>query len=659
MDKAKFIEDAITLLSEHQSAYGSSTVDSTEVQRAQLSTLDKIIESYKRCDGMADTDDERFELLAHNLTPLLDQQPGINGYSNAQLEKRLFYFGNVQKLAQPWTEGQPLEVESGLHTETAQAADRVSEESTVAEDASTKQGETLYVEAPEEIVEAARQRAANPSTTVSKPGFFARYFYGSTASHDNLDIDGRIGLKGREIRIDIQKKAFALGFSKEECSRIGREISDKFLEDFYMGKTHDAEDYLIYSKTFRESPIGVDYLASVGYALTDVQYHKLEVADRLRADLIKDLPNNTASIERGMASLHFLMDNKGRMFTEPTDMELSSKALEVAMRLGYSEGQAQLIADDVYRLSDNISLTQKGVNSLMGGQSRTLYDFLGQSPTFMADQRGRNFLMLVQANQEVDRLVGKSNDGLNISVARSEQQPVISKAGIGLGSPSAINYSVGGNQEGLSSANYTAQVNQQAETQQRKSGIQGLFSSTIGRVLMMIVFFFIAKQAGLNGLMSGLVAGGGGLFLPQLGNMLGGLFGGSATSAAAAPTLLDQADQRYAAQDLQAQQMAVTNQREIEDGMAEQVHRSPNEQQLFAVLKEQGFQGLRAYLGNDIQQYNSFVTRNNLAELAQNEQSVRNSNGDWLKATQSALSARNHVAQNMGQGVSNSMKLNV
>ena len=93
--------------------------------------------------------------------------------------------------------------------------------------------------------------------------------------------------------------------------------------------------------------------------------------------------------------------------------------------------------------------------------------------------------------------------------------------------------------------------------------------------------------------------------------------------------------------------------------MAEQVHRSPNEQQLFAVLKEQGFHGLRAYLGNDIQQYNSFVTRNNLAELAQNEQSVRNSNGDWLKATQSALSARNHVAQNMGQGVSNSMKLNV
>ena len=659
MDKAKFIEETIAVLSAHQSQSINLQNDSASIKRLQLASLDQLITSYKRCGQLANTDDERFGLITGCLTPVLDQVPGEQGYTKDQQEKRLYAFESIQKLANPWVRVERMTTETGQMAENEPMAQTEGEKPTAEPETTKKEKDMLYVEAPKEIEEAIQQKEHANAPKV-KPGFIDRYLYRWKVEKDNVEVDNQIGTKGRSLRIELQKQAFAMGFTAEECTQIGREISSKFLEDFYLDKKRNSVDYFLYSKTFREHPIGIDFLTAKGQNLNIELLQKLDVADRLRDDLIRGFPVYTTSEKRVAASFNLLTDNVSKMFSDPTDTKLASQALETAMRIGYNESQAKRIADEVYRLSDGQNLAQTGVTMALGGKAQTLYDFLGQSPTFMADQRGRGYLLLAQANQEVDHLFGVGEEGLTIGAAYEQPTRITTKAGIGLGASSAMSYALADPPEPQVTADNTttSQVNRQTENQQRQTGIQGLFSSTIGRVVMMILFFFIAKQAGLSSLMSGLLAGGGGLFLPKIGDLLGGIF--ETQSNANVPTsLLDQAQQRYAVQDIQAQQLDIINQRHIEEGVPESMQRSYSDQQLFAVLKEGGFQGLQQYLDNDVQKYNSFVTQHNLTELAQNEQSIRHSNGDWLKATQSALNMRNQVAQNVGQSVSNSMKLNV
>ena len=92
----------------------------------------------------------------------------------------------------------------------------------------------------------------------AKPGFFQRWLYRWKVQYDNPSTDKMIGLDGSKMRQEMEKKAYAMGFSEEECQQIGKEFAQKYLEDYYLDKSREKEDYFLFSKTFREKQLGAD-----------------------------------------------------------------------------------------------------------------------------------------------------------------------------------------------------------------------------------------------------------------------------------------------------------------------------------------------------------------------------------------------------------------
>ncbi|MGM9795975.1 MAG: hypothetical protein ACI3ZY_00060 [Parabacteroides sp.] len=674
MNKSRFVEEVLGLLNEYQTTSAEFQGDKTALQAHQFHTLDQLIDSYKQCQkDSINTDDECFSAWEACLKPVLDLQPSEDGYSKVDTAKRLYAFERIQQEAEPWMCSTEVEIQEPCledqldvkEPEPVQEAQHQRPKQEVSPEQEKVEPEALFVAAPAGLdIDNLKFKQAD-----AKPGFFQRWLYRWKVQYDNPSTDKMIGLDGSKMRQEMEKKAYAMGFSEEECQQIGKEFAQKYLEDYYLDKSREKEDYFLFSKTFREKQLGADYLAKKGLYLSDQQLQKLDVADQLRNDLTQTFSIYSNPSKREGAAFKLFWDNMGQSFMNPLDGDRAVDAMKTAMRLGFSDTQAKIIANEVYTLSDKDGVIQSSVRSLSGGDSLTIDDFLRNSPTFMADERGQKYLMLQGASQEVDGILGFSQkkEGLDIGVPQPNAQMGMNNthtmtAGIG------VEQLLGNSTQqpmGYSTFNQpaTTGVTQQQEVateQQRKTGIGGFFSSTIGMVLMMLAFFFIAKKAGLSGLWAGVVAGGGGLLLPQLGNLLSGAFSQGATGGvAAAPSVLQQAEQHYAMQQRQGQQIEMANQRNIQDGMAEQTTLHYNDQELMGVVKEQGFAGLRTYLGNNEQLFNTFVTQHNLTELAKSEAAIRLNNGDWLKATQSALNSRDNLAMAEGKSVNNGLKMNV
>lgn len=688
MNKERFVEAAIGLLQEHRNLSADKHLGSEEWRDQQLLTVNRLLDAYQACqlDSLA-SEDDRFPAFQSCMDSISDITVSGEVLSEQDKERCLQALTRLEKQADPWlwSPGREINANPDIEADSTlleEGVDRAPEDESagqeVSPEAETQEPELLYVNDPGEKAQiAAREQSIQPER--HKRGFWS-YLFTGFISHHNLDLDHITGLDGRNIRIAAEKKAYLMGFTKDECAQIGRDVSHKYLEDYYLGKSREAEDYLVYSKTFRDTAEGRNFLLGKGVVLDETQLRKLDYADQLRQELTKDLPNCESAVKRHKVSFKLFSNNLWKAMSNPVDGQNAEDALNIALRLGFSEQAALQIAKEVYQASDDNSAVASAIRTkLWNGKELTFDDFMANSATFRNSPLAQRYFTMIQLDKETDAIVkvsGTNGEGLDIDLA-SEAYRVdtgdparqVGRAGLfspQVGMSDAIGYApammtVGNELSGFSPAPTVQQANQ-TEEQQRKTGIGGFLSSTIGMVVMMALFFFIARSAGASNLWAGLIAGGGGLFAPRIGDMLGGLFG-QPTSMNAVPSgnLLDKADQVYGMRKAEAQQqdLQMGMQRDIQDGMAEQLGTHYNDQELMAVIKERGFAGLRTYLGNNEQLFNTFVTQHNLADLAKNEATIRLSNGDWLKATQSALNARDNLAMTESQSVNNGLKMNV
>ena len=183
----------------------------------------------------------------------------------------------------------------------------------------------------------------------------------------------------------------------------------------------------------------------------------------------------------------------------------------------------------------------------------------------------------------------------------------------------------------------------QTQTLGEQAGLSrgsGFLSSGLGRGLVGVLVFLLAKMFGGSGLVSGMLGGVAAVGMPLLSNLLGGSTGNQMADQGV--NLLSQADQQLQRERIQsealAQQQSRTDGRQIQDAERVQMTVSPSStEELLDVARKEGFDGLRTRFGTDERGYEDFLAKNGLTELANKEVELRLAGGNWLGATQSAL----------------------
>lgn len=474
------------------------------------------------------------------------------------------------------------------------------------------------------------QENKNKLLSVSKPGTLASFWHSMTIRQADLLFPQHSQLAG--LQKEMCQLAFRAGADKQEAMRFSAEAVKLAEVDLNMKKELGTPESYLLRTGFVQTDAGKLFAEENPVEMSDTLQRAREAADRLHAGI----PDAPTPVERSLTEkqlfatkLKYTGSYVDKMLS-PTDSRLRRLAAFKAFELGLPEEAAIRVGDEVFRASNKISTME-----MKFSEHASNYDldyFLNLSPTFNRYDQGASYLAHARIEKGVDAVRTKVEDDPLRGMNSEEQQELNARRQkYGLTAMEGTSLQ----QPGVGTA--------QTQTLGEQAGLSrgsGFLSSGLGRGLVGVLVFLLAKMFGGSGLVSGMLGGVAAVGMPLLSNLLGGSTGNQMADQGV--NLLSQADQQLQRERIQsealAQQQSRTDGRQIQDAERVQMTVSPSStEELLDVARKEGFDGLRTRFGTDERGYEDFLAKNGLTELANKEVELRLAGGNWLGATQSAL----------------------